>query len=429
MTAFLRGLLLDLLYLPAIFLCLPWLAYLVVVKRRGVGALKERLGGWSLPPPRGRRIWIHCVSVGELQAVGPLLEELARAEDETEFVLSVTTTTAREIARARYPDIPTFLYPVDVSLCVRRVLGRVQPSALVLIELEVWPQMVLLARAREIPIVVVNGRISDRSFPRLRRVRWLARPIFSRLTEVHARDRVCSERFVALGVPSAHVFTLGNLKLDRAPLEDPGAVRRRYETQFGYSTGALRWVAGCTHPGEETVVLQVHRALRARFPELTLLLAPRHVERSDAVIALVAEQGFTVVSAGEVLDREPSRAPTRTPAPEVVVLDRTGRLAELYSVGDAAFVGGSLIERGGHNILEPVLAAVATYHGPCMANFRELVEWLDGGGGDGIGDGRELGGRDRSRSFRQELAARTHRAGARPPSEVEGECPTERRTD
>ena len=389
MAAFLRGLCLDLFLLPVIVLALPWILFLIVVRRRGVGAFFERLGGWRVPPADGRpRLWIHCVSVGELQAVGPLLEELARARPDATFILSVTTTTARDIARSRYPSIPTFLYPIDLSLCVRRVLGRVRPDAIVLVELEVWPQLVLLASSRKVPLFVVNGRISARSFPRLRKVRFLARPIFARLTEVHARDEECAERFRALGVASERVHTLGNLKLDRPALADPAAVRERFEAQFGFETGAPRWVAGCTHPGEEEIVLEAHRTLRESISDLSLLLAPRHIERAPEVIALAKECGFEVVAASAFLKGEPTppdrprpdRPRADRPRPDVVVLDEIGRLAELYAVGEVAFVGGSLIERGGHNLLEPILCGVATVHGPHMANFRELVEWLTGGG-------------------------------------------------
>ena len=364
-----RGLLLDLLLLPVLLLVLPWILFLVVVRRRGVGTFTERLGSWRLHRTDRERIWVHCVSVGELNAVAPLLAELRAARPGSEFILSVTTTTAREIAARSYPDLPCFLFPIDLSFVVRRVLDRVRPSALVLVELEVWPQLVLESVARDVAVFVVNGRISARGFSRMKRLAWVARPVFRRLTEVHARDDECAARFAALGVPADRIHTLGNIKLDKAPLADPAAVRRGYEARFG---GGVRWVAGCTHPGEETSVLAAHRAVRERFPEATLLLAPRHVERTDAVIALVRGAGFTVA-------RE-SQGRVEGAPPDVVVVDRIGVLSDLYAVGEVAFVGGSLIERGGHNILEPVLASTVPLHGPHMANFRELACWLDGEG-------------------------------------------------
>ncbi len=369
-TAFLRGFLLDLLLIPVLLLALPWLGFLVIARGRGVGALGERFGGWRISRPERERIWVHCVSVGELAAAGPLLEQIARVRPGAELVLSVTTTTGREVARARYPEIPVQLFPLDLSLCVRRVLGRARPSMIVLLELEVWPQLILEASSRGIPVVVANGRISERGFRRLRRFSKLARPIFRRLAEVHACDEASAERFAKLGVPFDRIHPLGNLKFDLPPLADPAAVRQRYESRFGYPAGSRRWVAGCTHPGEEETILATHRVLRERWPEFSLLLAPRHTERSDAVASLVREQGFSVERYGEPEGDRPA----------VVVLDRTGELAELYAVGDVAFVGGSLIPRGGHNILEPVLAGVATVHGPHMSNFRDQVSLLTGGG-------------------------------------------------
>jgi len=377
-------LLVDLLWIPAAILLLPFIAVLVLVRRRGVGSLGERLGGWRLAPPEpGReRIWVHCVSVGELQAAGPLLAELARVRPAAELVLSVTTTTAREVARGRHPELPTFLYPLDLSFVVRRVLRRVRPAAIVLVELEVWPNLVLECAARGIPVIVANGRISDRGARRLARVRPLARPVFRRIAEVHARDAVCAARFADLGVPRERIRELGNLKLDRAPLADPAAVRRRFEREHGYPEGSPRWVAGCTHPGEEEIVLAAHRSLRERRPDLSLLIAPRHVERAAAVEALARSLGFAV-------GRE--SAP-RAEAPEVVLLDRTGALAELYAAGDAAFVGGSLVPHGGHNVLEPVLAGTATLTGPHTGNFRDLVAPLAEAGGVGIVTAEGLAG-------------------------------------
>lgn len=369
LAALLRGLVLDLLFLPLLVLLTPAILFLIVVRRRGFGSLGERLGGWRLSSPQRERIWVHCVSVGELQAVGPLLDALLGKRPGAEFVLSVTTTTARDVARVRYPDIPTFLYPVDLSLCVRRVLSRVRPSLIVLVELEVWPQLVLEATGRGVPVVVVNGRISDRGGRRLALLGPLARAVFSRLTEVHARDAECAERFRNLGAPPDRVFAIGNLKFDRAMVEDPARARRELDRRGGYEPAAPRWIAGCTHAGEEEIVLAAHASLRRTVTGLTLVVAPRHVERAEAVLALARERGFSVAAESALAGD----------APEVVVVDRTGGLVELYAAADVAFVGGSLIDRGGHNILEPVLAGTPALHGPSMTNFREQVALLSAG--------------------------------------------------
>ena len=365
----LRGLLFDLLLLPVLLLVLPWLLFLIIGRRRGVGAFLERLGRWRIAPKTRERIWIHCVSVGELNLVGPLIDELRATRPGSEILLSVTTTTARELAASRYPDLVTHLYPLDFSFAVRRVLQKVQPDLLVLVELELWPQMIFEATAREIPLVVVNGRISDRSFPRLQKLGGLVRPLFRRLTAVLARDAQTADRFRALGTPADRVSTPGDLKLDRPIRTDGAATRASFEQTWG-GMGAPRWVAGCTHPGEEESLFSAHRALQETWPRLSLLIAPRHLERVPAVVAAAESFGFRV--------GRTSTPPSIPPAEgvDVIVLDQVGHLAALYAVGDVAFVGGSLIERGGHNLLEPVAAGVATIHGPHVDNFRELAQLL-----------------------------------------------------
>ena len=368
LRSLLRGLVFDLLLLPVLVLVLPWLLFLIIGRRRGVGAFLERLGGWRIAPKTRERIWLHCVSVGELNLVGPLIDELRAARPGSEVVLSVTTTTARELAAARYPELSTHLYPIDFSFAVRRVLRRVQPDVLVLVELELWPQTILEATAREIPLVVVNGRISDRSFPRLQKLGALVRPLFRRLTAVSARDETTAERFRALGTPADRITTPGDLKLDRPLRTDGAATRATFEKTWG-GVGEPRWVAGCTHPGEEDLLFETHRALRSDRPTLLLLIAPRHLERVPQVVARAEALGFRV-------GRTSAPPPSPPEGVDVVVLDQVGFLAALYAVGDIAFVGGSLIERGGHNLLEPVAAGVATIHGPHVDNFRDLARLL-----------------------------------------------------
>jgi len=361
----LRGLGLDLLLLPLLLLASPWLLSLILVRGRGVGSLVERLGFWNLYRTDRERIWIHCVSVGELNAASPLIDALRRERPWSEIILSVTTASARAVAAARHPDLSTYHFPLDLSGAVRRVMERVRPRVLILIELELWPQLVLEASARGVPIVIANGRISARGHRRMRRLRPLLRPVLNRITEVHARDAECAERFIELGLPRERVRLLGNLKFDRAPVPSRAEVRRRFARRFG--EGPL-WVAGCTHPGEESAVLTAHLTLRRTRPDLRLLLAPRHVERCEGVIAEVRGRGLSVARESEVWSAQPP--------PEVIVVDRTGVLAELYAVGDVAFVGGSWIEHGGQNILEPLLAGAVPLHGPHMENFREVVDLL-----------------------------------------------------
>ena len=357
----------DLIYLLGVVVVLPWLWVLVFRRRRKVGVLYERLGRWSLPDSAKSRGWIHAVSVGELEAALPLIARLREANPDLEWVLSVTTASARELAERRLPDLPCHYFPIDFGFCVRRVLRRVRPAALVLVELEVWPNLLLHTEAAEIPVVVVNARVSERGFRRLSRVRALMRPVLRRVTHYDAQSDEVADRLRRLGVPEERVSVGGNLKFDRPELAEASERRFRFESTWGYREGAPRWIAGCTHPGEEEILLDVQRRLRERGESVSLVLVPRHVERADALVESIRAQGFDVARYSDGAGG----------APEVLLVDATGVLAELYACADVAFVGGSLIPHGGHNPLEPVLAGTPTVHGPNMQNFRAVVQALE----------------------------------------------------
>ncbi|MEM7163973.1 MAG: 3-deoxy-D-manno-octulosonic acid transferase [Planctomycetota bacterium] len=364
------SLLLDLVYLLVFLLLVPWLLFLIVVRGRGVGSLAERLGSVPIAPPTRPRVWFHAVSVGEVEAALPLIKMLEAERPDLEVVISTTTTTAHRVAVEKGEGRAVFLFPLDFGVCVRRTLRRVRPTLLVLVELELWPNLILNCRARRVPVVVANGRISASGFSRMKKVALLLRPFARRVDRYLVQNSEYGDRLQALGVAAEAVTVTGNLKFDRAPIADPGAVRERFEIDHAYARGGLRWIAGCTHPGEEAIVLDAHERLRAVYPDLTLILAPRHVERGGEIETSVVARGFSVArwSAG----------PAATA--DVLIVDEVGRLAQLYACADVAFVGGSLIPRGGHNVLEPVLAGTPATHGPFTSNFKEVVGLLTPGG-------------------------------------------------
>ncbi|MGE3164155.1 MAG: 3-deoxy-D-manno-octulosonic acid transferase [Planctomycetota bacterium] len=363
---------LDLGYCLALLVLGPWLLFLVLAKRRGLGSWRERLGASPRLAPDRPRLWLHAVSVGELEVALSLIARLEAARPAFDMVLSTTTMTAQRLARSRRPDLTVFLLPIDLGFCVRRALQRLSPTLLVLVELELWPNLVLLCEQRGVPILVVNGRVSSRGHRRMRRVRFAFAPFLRRVDRWLVQNAEYGERLRDLGVEPTRIQEVGNLKYDRDELPEPAACRREFERTWSYPA-ALRWIAGCTHPGEEDLVLGVHRELLGAHPELTLILAPRHVERAAEVAALAETRGFTVGRS--------SIAPPASPrAPQVVVVDQTGVLLQHYACADVAFVGGSLVPRGGHNVLEPFLAGTATLHGPAMANFQEIVDRLRASG-------------------------------------------------
>ncbi|MFN0059823.1 MAG: 3-deoxy-D-manno-octulosonic acid transferase [Planctomycetota bacterium] len=362
-----QSLVIDLAYLlMAPFVIVPWLLLLVVKRRRGVGSLRERLGYLSLPPAAKPRIWLHAVSVGEFEAAWPLIQELTANLPRYELVVSTTTTSAYALARRRVDPSRVFLYPLDFGFAVRRSLRAVRPQLVVLLELELWPNFLLNAAADGVPIVVANGRVSARGFRRMRHARLLVRSMVRRVRQFFAQTDEYRDRLLALGVPGDRIVVNGNLKFDRPPLADRDERRRVFEARCGFPPQSRRWIAGSTHAGEEEIVLAVHHELRAEFADLSLILAPRHHERAAVLVDECARRGFSVARYSATGSPAGAGAPG---APQVVVVDGMGELAGLYACADAAFVGGSLVPVGGHNVLEAIAAGVATAHGPHMGNF------------------------------------------------------------
>jgi 3-deoxy-D-manno-octulosonic-acid transferase len=349
--------------------------------RHGLG---QRLGRIS-PGLRkfvGERstIWIHAVSVGEVIAASRLIERLQILDPDLRMVISTTTRTGQKLARERFDtgqrqmndseSIPTrvLYYPFDFAWIVRRYLKALKPRALVLVESELWPRMLVEAERAGIPVVVVNGRISNRSLPRYRALRALWTPMLRKLTLVLAQSEEDRLRFVQIGVPAEKVRAAGNLKYDvRAVVELP--ITRELRTHLPQSGKVI--VAGSTLEGEEWLLLDAFRELLAYIPQLTMILAPRHPERFRTVEKSITDAGLPLIRRSDwMLHPEPIAAGS------VFLLDTVGELASVYSLASVAFVGGSLVPAGGHNPLEPAQFAVPIVMGPYTENFRGMVAAL-----------------------------------------------------
>lgn len=337
--------------------------------------VRERLGGGPALP-RGC-IWIHAASVGEVLAASRLIDRLQKAGHRV--ATSTVTLTGREVMRGRSPEVPCRLAPLDHPWCVSAALDRVQPAALVLVETEIWPSWIAAARRRGIPVVVVSGRVSDRSYPRYRRAGWLLWRTLGRLSAVGARTAVDRDRFVALGADPARVSVIGDLKLDvdAEPRPLPPELRAAL-------AGLPVIVAGSTHPGEEQAALEALARAEAAGMSPALVVAPRHPERAEEVVRRV--QG-----AGRAARRRTALPGSSLRPGDVLVLDTVGELPSLYECADAAFVGGTLVPVGGHNLLEPVFAGRPVLYGPHTANVRHVAELLErAGAGRRVHDAREL---------------------------------------
>ncbi|MEE9276168.1 MAG: 3-deoxy-D-manno-octulosonic acid transferase [bacterium] len=380
-----RDALLYFLYNTVVWLLSPlsWSVYFVRLWWRGrsLRGFGERLGFVpSLPPPgEGGRIWIHAVSVGEVGVAAALLPALRARRPELRVVLSTVTETGREAAAKLSGPEALFYLPFDYPFAVRRALARLRPCALVVVETELWPNLIREAARRGIPVAVANGRLSERSFRRYRRLGFLFQRVTGLLAGVAAREEADAARFRALG--AGRVSVAGNLKYDApAPPRgaDPPAARRR----FGLEGWEPVIVAGSTHPGEEAAVGRAVRSLRGQLPGLGLLLAPRRLERVDEVEEILREAGLSPLRWSRLQDGDGGAVADRA-AKEggVVILDAMGRLAEAYECATAAFIGGSLIPHGGQNPIEAARWGVPLVFGPHMSNFAEVAEGLLQAGG------------------------------------------------
>ena len=330
-------------------------------------SLAERFGRYGDELPAEPRCWIHAVSVGEAATAVPLVEAIGRRWPELAVVMTTVTPTGARVVADRLDGKVTHRYfPFDLPGPVRRALGAVKPRFFIGMETELWPNFLRALERRGVPAMIANGRISDRSFRRYHRVRFLTARMLRDISVFAMQSQEDARRIIALGALPERVVVTGNLKTDLAPAEAGGeAVWQRL---LGIAEDDLVWIAGSTHRGEEAAVLQAFKGLRVRFPTLALLLAPRHPERAPEVERLAADAGLSTIRRSE-LPRDRGRH-------AVVILDTVGELAQIYRVGTVVFVGGSLVPTGGHNMLEPALLRKPVLFGPHTSNFRESAELL-----------------------------------------------------
>jgi 3-deoxy-D-manno-octulosonic-acid transferase len=325
---------------------------------------RERLGlGDRLAPGS---IWVHGASVGEILAASRLIDRLRKEGHAVSA--STWTPTGREVMRRTRPDVPCRLAPLDHPWCVDAALSRVRPAALVLIETEIWPVWIASAARRSLPVVLVSGRLSDRSFPRYRRLSRVMGPALQRLAAIGARTEADRERFIAIGADPSRVQVTGDLKLDEEEVARPLAPDLEHAL-----SGVPLFVAGSTHPGEERAALEALGAVERAGLRAALVLAPRHVDRAEDVERLARVEGRRV-------QRRSALSGVPLAAGDVLVVDTLGELSAIQARSDAAFVGGTLVTIGGHNVLEPVLARRPVIYGRHTANVRHAVEIVEGSG-------------------------------------------------
>ncbi len=333
----------------------------------------ERRGMSGDARPNGPLVWIHGASVGEVLAAAALIEKL-RALNVRILLTSGTVTSAAIVAKRFPADIIHQYVPYNSPRYVARFLDHWRPSLALFIESDLWPNLILSSAARRLPMVLINGRMSQRSFPRWRRVSHTISALLGRFDVCLAQSRADAERFTALG--SRNVVVTGNLKLD---VPAPPADFNKLERLMSVTRGRPIVVAASTHPGEEEILLETHRTLAGFFPSLLTVIVPRHPGRGEAIARLIAAAGVSVRSREEL----------PTAATEIYVADTMGELGLFYRLSPVVFMGGSLIEHGGQNPIEAVKLGASIVHGPHVFNFSDVYEALDNAGGAKQADTQE----------------------------------------
>lgn len=364
--------------LAGFLLLVPYYGLKILVTGKYRQSIRQKLGAIpaeTISALEGHpRIWIHAVSVGEVTAAAPIVAALRGKLPRARILLSTGTETGQIMARNLIPQATAFMYfPLDLFPVVKKVIDRVAPDIVVLTETELWPNFLRSCMKRRIPAVMVNGRISPRSFRRYSRTAFFWREVLRSVLEIGVISAVDGERILAIGADAAKVKVMGNAKYDSLASRVSGEAWSRKAAQMKMKPDTRVWVAGSTHEGEEAVVLTVYRALLQEWPDLRLIVVPRHPERGKEVRDMVTARGLSGILMTEIqAGVEPDRG--------VVVVDVIGELFGLYSLASVVYCGGSLVAKGGQNVLEPAAWGKVVFYGPSMEDFLDEKALLEEAG-------------------------------------------------
>lgn len=371
-------------YAAALAVASPAIAWAALRSGKHREGYAEKLLG-EAPRREGdaRCVWLHAVSVGEVNLLGVLIAELRRRHPDWELVVSTTTKTGYDLARSKYGGEHSVFYcPLDFSWAVDAAMRRVRPDLLVLAELELWPNLIDAAKRHGAKVAIVNGRLSDNSFRGYRRVRPLVARTLAEVDLIAAQDGATRERFVALGATPRAACVTGSLKYDGAETSRDNPRTNSLRELTGWKEDEAVWLAGSTQAPEEAICLRVFEEVREDFDSLRLVLVPRHPERFDEVARLLDESGLPWrrrsqlgATSGNGLQPRPSLVGVGDES-EVLLVDTVGELGAWWGLADLGFVGGSFGDRGGQNMIEPAAYGVATCFGPNTRNFRDIVAAL-----------------------------------------------------
>jgi len=350
---------------------LPKFAIDALRTRKYVTGLSQRLGKLPIISHDHPVIWIHCVSVGETEAARPLVRALLDRFPSHRLVISTTTVTGQKVARAAFGKdaAAVFYFPIDWAWTIRRVLRTIQPAAVLIMETELWPNLLRECRARSIPVALVNGRISQTSFRRYQLINSFIRRVLRNLSVALMQSEGDAVRIRQLGLAPDRVLMSGNVKFDSAKVATDGAITASLCLRFGFSQTRPLIVAGSTHAPEELIVIEAFKQLQNLQPSVRLLIAPRHPERFSEVATVLNKAGLKWARRSD--EQKPDDA-----ACDLILLDTVGELRAAYSLATVAFIGGSIASRGGHNVLEPASLGIAVVTGAHTENFAAITKAL-----------------------------------------------------
>ena len=352
---------------------IPHFLFQALAHGKYVAGLRQRLG--FVPPTSGELIiWLHCVSVGETQAARPLAQRLKQEFPHHALVVSTITLTGQKLARDVFRNVAenVFYFPFDWRWSARRALKRINPTAVLIMETELWPNFLRECKAREIPVALVNGRISRQSYRRYTLIKFFLRRVLSCLSIAVMQSETDGQRLQALGMSREKLFTTGNLKFDAEIGNELSGKTGEIRERFGLQSDVPLILAASTHAPEEEIVLESLKQLGTKQP-VRLMLAPRHPERFNEVASLIQSSGLSWAR------RTDPRNPN-DPNATVILLDTIGELPATYSLATVVFVGGSIVDKGGHNVLEPAAAGAAVVTGAYTHNFHAIIDLMEEAG-------------------------------------------------
>jgi len=382
----------DLIYLLALVALTPMVIYRIIKQKRYRSGWAQRFGKIARKDQSKKCIWIHAVSVGEVNAAGTIVKGLENRFADFEIVISTTTDTGFARANTLYgKKFTVFYFPLDISWIMKRAFQQLKPNICLLMELEVWPNFVKIAQKTGAAVVVVNGRLSENSFSKYKKIRPIAKKIFEKVSLVLAQTEQYANRFKELGCAEKKVIVAGSLKYDTAEITDKVKGAYTLAAQLGIDKERL-WVTGATGNDEEKILLDVFKALKQQeqFGDLRLVIVPRKPERFDEVAALIEQSGFNLIRYSELKTATPN-AGVKSKIDAVILGDTMGDLRKFYSLATVIFVGRSLVPMGGSDMAEATALGKCTIFGPYAFNFKHTVDaLLQGQGAVMVKDSQEL---------------------------------------